>query len=93
MNWADTITDDRERKVLAALADPQWDFRTVQGIARETGLPEPEVSVILNKYPDLIRRAYVPDPSGRDLFTLKERPAKLREKLALLRTLVAGSIH
>ena len=29
---------DDWKKVLAALADEQWDFRTVEGIARGTGL-------------------------------------------------------
>ena len=38
-------------KVHAALADPKWDFRTVGGIARETGLdPEREIVADIQRF-------------------------------------------
>ncbi len=93
MSWLDTITDEKERAVFAALANPEWDFRTASGIARDTKLSESEVLAILHKYPDLVRQSYVPDTQDRDLYTLKDRPATVQEKLALVRALLAKSVH
>ena len=91
--WEDQITDPKEREVFAALADLRWDFRTVPSIARDTELTEQEVREILERHPELVRRPIVPDPSGRELFTLRERPMKLQERLAWLRVLVTKSIY
>lgn len=92
MSWQATITDPHEQAVFAALAHPEWDFRTVSGIARETNLSEREVLAILKKYPELVRKSYVPDANGRDLYTLKDRPATFQERLALVRALLAKSV-
>ncbi len=73
--WQDIVTDPTERKVLETLADPTWDFRTCDGIARSTGLPEREVQEIVAKYEaqDIIRQSPVRDKHGRSLFTLTSR--------------------
>jgi len=60
-----------ECKVFEALDDPNWDARTVAGISRSTGLPQPEVLKILNAHSNLVD-AY----STRDfgfVFQLKNR--------------------
>jgi hypothetical protein len=93
MAWEESITDPKEREVFAALAHAEWDFRTVSGIARDTKLPEADVLSVLNRYPDLIRKSYVPDRSGRDLYTLKNRPATLQERLSLIRAILAKSVR
>lgn len=86
------ISDPTERKVLEALADPLWDFRTISGISKETGLTPAEIKKALDAHPDLVRQSLVPDRHGRSLYTLRERPIKLREKLALLQIFVTKSI-
>jgi hypothetical protein len=60
-----------ERKVFEALDDPRWDARTVAGISRSTGLPEPEVLKILSDHSNLVE-AYSTQNFGF-VFQLKER--------------------
>jgi hypothetical protein len=90
-DWKSLITDPRDRKVFEALADPSWDFRTVEGVARSTGLSLGEVESVLVKYPDLIRRSAIPDREGRDLYTLASTAVKAKEVLAEIRTYVTKS--
>jgi hypothetical protein len=61
-----------EEKVLEALQDPSWDWRTLAGLERSTGLQQPEIIGILNGLSDRIET--VSSERGL-LFRLKERPA------------------
>jgi hypothetical protein len=87
----DVNVEYSERKVLEALEDQRWDFRTVDGIAAETGLPESFVSDTLRRYPNYVRVSPIPDRCGRVLFTLRDRPKKNREIFSELRAFLAGS--
>ena len=74
MSWEEVITDPDERKVFAALDGPAYTWRTIPAIARQTGLPEPRVSQILDKYNlKLTRRSEVPSVSGQPLVGLIEK--------------------
>jgi hypothetical protein len=82
------IEDPQERAVLLALANENWDFRTVGGIARETGLDSEVVRETLVRRSDLVRRSPVPSADGEDLYTLRDRDGReggLREALSFLR--------
>ena len=81
-----------EQKVLEALQDPSWDFRTVDGIAKETGLDKSEVRQVLEKHPN-VRKSVVPDRRGRELYTLKSRGVKGQEVLAMARAFIAKSVR
>lgn len=50
MNWQQTVSDPDERKVFTALDGPDYTWRTVSAVARQTGLSESRVSQILAKY-------------------------------------------
>lgn len=77
------------RKILPSLEDTRWDFRTVAGIARDTGLPERSVSEALEEHDaDLRARMY---RYGEQVFTLKSRPRSLREVLADIRLFASKS--
>ena len=89
--WEDRIIDPAERKVFEALSDPEWDFRTVAGVSKATGLLETEVAAVLEKYPDLIRKSPVRDAKGRDLYTLRSRGIAAQELLAQARTIISKS--
>lgn len=86
-----TISDPKEREVFTALSDPRWDFRTIPGISKTTGIAEDDVRLILQKYPKLVRMSAVPDSQGRQLFTLRSRQTSLQERLALFRLFVTKS--
>lgn len=90
--WSDRITGPNERAIFEALADPAWDFRTVTGVATQTGIAENEVKKVLEKYPDMIRRSVVTDARGDELYTLRSRPITGQERLAQARAIISKSI-
>lgn len=93
-NWQQVVKNPDELKVLEALADPEWDFRTVNGIRKSTGLPEDKVVEIINKYEgELIGKSTVPDAKGRDLFYIIDDRSALQEALAQLRTFISKSVR
>lgn len=83
LDWAGAGASDDERKVLAALANPTWDFRTEIGIAAETGLDGATVAAALNKYVKLI--ASGPAANGRASYTLNERKPSWFSQLPLIK--------
>ena len=62
--------EDKER-VLAALANPRYSWRTVDGVGRETGLDSVQVLRIIEGMPDLVMRSRIPDAQGRALYTTR----------------------
>jgi hypothetical protein len=74
MNWQETIKDTDEIKVFMALDGPQYTWRTISGIARQTGLNEDRVAQILAKYNlKLTRLSETPSVSGSALVGLIEK--------------------
>jgi hypothetical protein len=74
MNWKDAVTDPDEVKVFLALDGPQYTWRTMGGIARQTGLPGARVAQILAKYNlTLTRLSETPSVSGSALVGLIEK--------------------
>ncbi len=78
-------------KVRAALSDPRWDFRTVDGLARETGLGASDILGLLEAHRHEVRRAVSRDRKGRALYTTKSWPVGLREVIADLQAFAAKS--
>ena len=77
-------------KVHAALKDPRWDFRTVEGIAKETAL-EPDLIIrVLEAHRSDIRQTISRD--RRTIYTLKSRPKKMREVIADIQTFASNSL-
>jgi hypothetical protein len=91
-SWEKAISDPDERKVFEALANPQWDFRTIPGLSKDTGFPVDRIARILRKYPNLVRKSVVPDLNNQNLYTLRSRRRKFKEFLATARAFMAGSI-
>ncbi len=87
------VLDRKEQAVFEALANPLWDFRTIDGVVEETHLSPSEVEAILNKHTNLFRKSLVPDVQGRSLYTLCSRPVTWRERLAVARMLLAKSFR
>jgi hypothetical protein len=86
------IVDPREKAVFDALADWDWDFRTAEGIARETRIDLDQVQSILNTHlGKLVRESAVPDRLGRRLYALGTRPLTSEEQWALSRAFISKS--
>jgi hypothetical protein len=77
------------QRIDAALRDPRWDFRTLGGLAKATGLATDVVEALLDAHPGQVRRAYVTDRNGDILYTTADRRMKLREIIATARAFIA----
>ena len=74
MHWKDVVKDPDEQKVFNALDGPNYTWRTIGGIARQTGLSEERVLQILNKYNmQLTRLSTTPAASGTPLVGLLDK--------------------
>ena len=74
MNWQETVTDPDEIEVFKALDGPRYTWRTIGGVARQTGLSEKRVAQILAKYDlRLTRLSDAPSISGSALVGLIEK--------------------
>ena len=82
----DAITKVNKSLVLRALEDPEWDWRTVQGVVRDTGLTEELITAILEASPDEVIRSRVPDARGRALYTTRRHYTSRRGFLDRFRT-------
>ena len=85
--WRDRVHDEDERRVLDALADEHWDFRTIRSISADTGLREDTVADILARS-EFVRVSDAPGPDGDTLFTLKSQPVSKREAIAATQAVI-----
>lgn len=67
-------------KVRSALNNNNWDFRTVDGIAKETELHPEEVNQLLAEHRSELRQTLLRD--GRVIYAPKSRPKGFREIFA-----------
>ncbi|NVJ96699.1 MAG: hypothetical protein HWE25_01025 [Alphaproteobacteria bacterium] len=59
-------------RVLAALGNDKFKWRTVRGLAKEAEVAEDEVRHVLKLKEDAVVQSSVPSTKGEDLFTLRE---------------------
>ena len=87
IQWETLAENPQERKVFEALSNPRWNYRTIEGIKKDTGIREPEIEAILQKYRNrLVHKADIPDKFGRDLYTLASAQNDITDMLFRLRT-------
>lgn len=66
------VTQDQTRIVLDALAKPEFKWRSVAGIVKETGLPQELVLQALKEAADQVVRSSVPSTDGQELYTTRK---------------------
>jgi len=66
------VPDEKGERVIKALENPKYDWRTIEGISRETGLGQDNVVQIMAVLSDRVIESSVPDKRGRRLFTTRE---------------------
>lgn len=80
----DNLSPEVREAVLKALASPKFRWRTVAGVAQETGLEQEIVQRAISEVDDRVVRSSVKSADGRDLYTTRENfreSASLSEKL------------
>ena len=75
----------------AELANPDWDFRTVSGLARALDAPRREVSGVLAENPGLVRWVAATNHRGEQLLVSADRPVTRDERYLELRSALAKS--
>ena len=78
-----------EEKIINALRDKLWDYRTTEGIAKETGIPVDTVRTFLETHKDIVRKSSIPDRLGRDLYTLNNRHSQVKDFWRSLSTFIS----
>lgn len=78
------VVSDRESRILDALKDEAYAFRTVDGISKELDMHEDDVLDFLNSS-HLVRKSWALSKSSRVLYTHKQRGVSGKELLAVLR--------
>jgi len=70
--------------VMGALAKPEFKWRTIAGVAKETGFTEEQVLQVINAEVDRIVRSSVPSTEGQDLYATRDhcrKKASLGERI------------
>jgi hypothetical protein len=87
----DQIPKETIDKVVAALENNEYDWRTIDGITRETNLSFNDIFSVLTKLEleGKLVRARNPDEKGRDLFTTRDYYNKSRGFIDKIRSSLA----
>jgi len=75
---------EETERVLAALANPRYSWRTVEGVSRETGLDPARVLQIIEGMPELVVRSRIPDAQGRALYATRAHYRKTHSSVKRL---------
>ena len=74
----------QEQAVKTALENPAYCWRTVQGVANETGLPAQTIEAVILKNHETVVKSSIPSTKGEALYTTRShflKKATLGEKL------------
>jgi len=67
--------NDEWKKIEAALGNDKFQWRTLDGLATESGVPMRSVIAALDSHSDNVVRSSVPSESGKALYTLRAKYA------------------
>jgi hypothetical protein len=83
--------NDIKIKVIKALDDSRWDYRTAEGIAKAAHIKIDVVKSVLNS-DKRIRHSVLKSRSGLELYTLKKRRSALRDFYTAFRAMNAAKL-
>jgi hypothetical protein len=78
-----------QERVIDAVNEADGGFRTVLGIAKETGYDPEVVEEALELRPDAVRLSHALDPHGHLIYTRKDTPISLRERVTAVLQMAA----
>ena len=79
---------EQENQIIRSLQSPKFNWRTADGIAKETGLDTGDVATVLENSPEVIRSSSA-NTAGEALYTLRDR---YREVTPLMRRILDSII-
>lgn len=78
--------------VKKALENPEYDWRTIDGVSAQTGLDPKVVNGLLREMSSLVIKSSVPDEKGRALFTTRDHYRKHRSTWNRILTAVSDVV-
>ena len=66
-----SISDDEIKSVLKALENDKFEWRTIEGVSKETGLSSDQVIDALDAASDKIVKSSIPSLEGKALFATR----------------------
>lgn len=78
-------------KIMSALSDSRWDYRTVEGIATELRIQKEMVEEFVTQN-SAIRESIMKDAQGRRLYTTKKRKSKIGDIFTAFRALNSSKV-
>lgn len=84
-----SYTTNERAAVLGAIDDGRFSFRTIGGIAEETGVGREVIQEVLVDNPKRVRLSLAMGPHGEFLYTRRDKPVSWRERVATLQQMIA----
>ncbi|MCT8986347.1 hypothetical protein [Shewanella phaeophyticola] len=84
-------SEEVKAKVIKALEDNRWDYRTAEGISKAVSVRVDLVKGVLNS-DKRIRHSVMKSKSGKDLYTLKHRRSVIRDFYTAFRAMNAEKL-
>ena len=66
------------KKILSAMNDSKWDYRTVHGLSRDVQASESAVQSMVVRYRDIFAKAPLASASGESLYYLRSKKNALQ---------------
>jgi len=66
------LNGDLRGPIIRALEDDRYEWRTVDGVSEQIGIPAAQVQEILESLKQEIVRSSIPDEAGRSLYTTRK---------------------
>ena len=66
------LNGDLRGQFIRALEDDRYEWRTVDGVSEQIGIPAAQVQEILESLKQEIVRSSIPDEAGRSLYTTRK---------------------
>ncbi len=80
-DWRDMVENPEEENLFHALENEKWEWRTIDALVGESGMPEKDVHRTLEKYKKIIMKSSIPDKNGNELYTLRSRYIQRKSSL------------
>jgi hypothetical protein len=80
------------QRIIEALEDDRYDWRTIDGISEQTGVAAADVRELLNSLDEVVVRSSIPDESGRALYTTRQHYRQTHSIGARFLDAVAGKL-
>ena len=78
--------------IASTLANPQYKWRTIDGLAEETGLDRVTIVSSMSTHEDSIIKSSIPSKDGKELFTTREHYRRNRSPWQAIASAITNKV-